>query len=184
MDESIYKMIGILLVLVLPSLSYGGEIEDMHPTLERSREAYREIFESSRSYEAANSKDHGVEVIGIERRSTFGSGPAYTLIIKSDGTFRYVGHGGLGVAKLGSLTGTIPEWLFDRLSHYIVDLDYMSLSSYYQVGATDQALVYTMVVSQGTRKTIQNHGNAGPTGLWALQQAIENTLRYAVWNEE
>ena len=174
----------ILILLAYPLLSYAGEIAEIHPTLERESGVYREVREESRSYDEANSKNHNIDVIGIERRVTFGPGPTYTLIINRDGSFRYDGQGGSGITEIGSHTGTIPEWLFDRLSHYINDLEYMSLSSDYRVMATDQSLVYTMVVSNGVRKTILNHGNAGPTELWALQQAIENTLRYAVWDDD
>lgn len=174
----------ILILLVFPLVSFAGEIADLHPALERERSVYRQIREVSRSLDEANSKDHSIDVIGIERQETFGTGPTYTLVIDRDGTFQYVAQGGSGVKRTGAYTGTIPEWLFDRLSHYIDDLDYMSLPSDYRVTATDQSLVYTMVVSDGVRKTILNHGNAGPAESWALQQAIENTLRYAEWNEE
>jgi len=57
----------------------------------------------------------------------------------------------------------------------------MELENAYHGWVTDQPLVWTMVVVNGTRKVIQNDQNAGPTKLWATEQLIYRLLAKAKW---
>jgi len=46
----------------------------------------------------------------------------------------------------------------------------------------DNDTVYTTVVMKGKRKVVMNHGSAGPSKLWAVEQLIDLLLaNEATW---
>jgi Domain of unknown function (DUF6438) len=160
-------------------LALGGEISDYH--FKNARNPLGDD-QKSRSHEEVNSTNHGITEIGIERTGCFGTCPAYTFIIKSDGTFRYTGT--KFVEREGDFTGTIPVWYFHSLAQFIRDSDYMNLEDGYRRPVTDNPTTYTMVVMNGKRKTVSNYANAGPTKLWAIEQLIDDLMTKAKWNKK
>ena len=174
-----------LLTILLVSCvnSFGGELSDYWFKNERDnpKKIQTKIAEmqKSRSYDAITSTNHGIIEIGIERTGCFGSCPAYTFFVKSNGEFHY--HGGNYAKRSGDFTGTVPEWAFNNLAQFIRDADYMELETNYRTSITDNPTTYTMVVVNGKKKVISNYANAGPTKLWAIENLIDDLMSKAEW---
>ena len=124
--------------------------------------------------------NHGIAEIGIERGWCYGTCPIYTLILKSDGTFRYKGE--KFVEKVGVFTGTIPVYRFNQLAQFIRDSGFADLQDGYGEIGDDRETVYTTVVMNGKRKVVMNQGSAGPSKLWAVEQLTDLALAHeATW---
>jgi hypothetical protein len=167
------------LVFTLASivLARGGEIADLHLKSSRNKPI---DFEKSRSHEEVESTNHGITEIGIERTPCFGTCPAYSFIVKSDGTFRYKGT--QFAKRQGEFKGVIRTHAFHRLAGFIKDSNYMELDDEYSRLITDNPTTYTTVVMNGKRKTIKNYADAGPTRLWAIEQLIDSLMENAQWD--
>jgi hypothetical protein len=136
----------------------------------------------SRSNEEVASTNHGISEIGIERSPCFGTCPVYTLIVKSDGSFRYKGlH---FVDRIGEFTGKVDAWQYKNLAQFIKDAGYMELQDAYDRTVTDFETVYTTVVMDGKRKVVSNYASAGPIKLWAIERLIDGLLAEAEWDNE
>lgn len=170
-----------LLILITGSWPlFAGEIAEMHEKLPRTPPIARNrvplVDNSGASY-----TNHGITEIGIERTPCFGRCPAYTFIIKSDGTFRYQGES--NVERKGTFTGTLSVWYFNSLARFIRDSGYMELQNTYTMMHTDSPTAFTTVVMNGKRKVISNYGNGGPTKLWAIEQLLDDLMGKAKWAE-
>jgi len=171
------KTLMIAVVVTLSLIALGGEISDYH--FKHARDKLGD-YGNSRSSDEVASTNHGITEIGIERSPCFGPCPIYSLIIKSDGTFRYKGV--KYVEREGESTGMVPVSYFHRLAQFIRDSGYMELEDGYRRGVTDHPTTYTMVVMNGKRKTVSNYANAGPTKLWAIEQLIDDLMTKAKWD--
>ena len=130
--------------------------------------------------EDANSGNHGITEIGIERPVCFGPSPIYTFIAMNDGTVYYKGV--QYVEREGEFTGTINDWDFRNLALFIKDSNYMELGDNYSKMIIDAEMVYTMVVMNGKRKTVCNCAQAGPPKLWAIEALIEALIPRVEWD--
>ena len=65
------------------------------------------------------STNYGISEIGIERTVCFGSCPAYSFIVSSNGNFRYEGE--KHVKRAGKATGTVSVCEFEQLARFIRD---------------------------------------------------------------
>jgi Domain of unknown function (DUF6438) len=124
----------------------------------------------------------GITEFGIERTECYGDCPAYTFIIKADGTFRY--HGQSHLKRLGDFTGKIDPWYVNHLMAFIKDSGYINLNDQYRAAVTDLPTVYTTVVMDGKRKTISDYAGAGPPKLWAIETLIDGLLADAQWDQK
>lgn len=158
----------------------AGEIEQLYRKWVRPKDG--DTAAQQKRFEQLGEPRHGITEIGLERSACFGDCPVYSVIIKSDGTFRYVGEG--NVARKGTHTGEISTWDFNQLAEFIVESGYMNLESNYDVPITDLPAAYTTVVLNGKRKLIRNYGGLGPVRLWMLEQAIDATLLQAQWGPQ
>jgi hypothetical protein len=138
-----------------------------------------QAIEGSQNFGPTRVKDTGITEIGMERTQCYGRCPAYTVVIKSDGTLSYRGE---QYAKLqGWHTGEAEKWELKNLFQFIHDSDYFAMQDEYLAPETDKATVYTYIVQYGKKKIISNYGNAGPTKLWAIEQLIDKLLLEAEW---
>ena len=165
------------LILVLPV--FGGEISDLHRQLAKPDPNRRD---QSHGHDEVEAKNHGVTEVGLERSPCYGFCPVYTVVIKSDGTFRYKGE--KYVQRVGNYTGKVSTYGFDQLAQFIKDSGYTELQDSYSHMVTDNATVYSTVVIGGKRKVIRNYANAGPTKLWAVEQLIDKLLLEATWDDD
>ena len=124
--------------------------------------------------------DHGITEIGIERTGCFGTCPIYTLVVKNDGSFRYVGKA--NVEHMGAHTGRIRDGAFDWLAQFIKDSRYMGLKDGYVRQVTDLATTYTMVTMKGQSKIVRDYGAAGPSSLLVTEVLIDRLLEGATWD--
>lgn len=156
----------------------GGELSDYH-----FKHAHNKLGnpEKSRSHTEVSSTNHGIAEIGIERTGCFGTCPAYTFIVKNDGTFRY--KGGKYAQRQGDFTGRIPVWQFHQIAKFIKESGYMGLEDVYTRAVTDNPTTYTMVVLNGTRKVVRNYADAGPIKLWAIEQLTDSLIEKAEWDK-
>src|SRR5262245_57957328 len=156
----------------------GGEISDLF--IKQSRDPCRSAdMRHFVNHDEVASTNHGITEVGIERTICFGTCPAYTFILKNDGTFRYKGEE--YVERKGEFTGTIPLWQFHQLAQFIRDSGYIELADAYSRTVTDHPTVFTTVVMNGKRKVISNYANSGPATLWAIEQLIDDLMAKADW---
>ena len=155
--------------------AFGGEIYDYH--VNHARDGSGD--QKPGKYDEVESTNHGITEIGIERTGCFGFCPIYTFIVKSDGTFRYMGR--KFVEREGAYSGTVSLWHFHRLARFVRDSGYMELEDRYSVWVTDSPTTLTMVVMNGKRKTVSNYANGGPTKLWAIEQLTDDLMAKAHW---
>jgi len=124
---------------------------------------------------------HGISEIGSEFPAGFHAAPVYTLIVKSDGTFRFEGRS--KVEHMGKWTGTIDRKAFDDLATFIREARYMDFQDMYFNDASDVTPMYTMVVQDGKRHVIQDWGT-GPERLQEIERRIYALLESARWDEQ
>lgn len=175
-ENTVMKSFILMFFLASGSLVFSDEIADHYSKQTNNTEKAK-----SRSHSEVASRNHGISEIGIERSGCVGTCPIYTLIVKSDGTFRY--NGGSYADRIGKYSGRIPSWQFHFLAQYIRDSNYMKFGHRYSRNVTGSGITYTTVVINGERKTISNYANAGPTELWAIEQLIDQLLTKAKWNK-
>lgn len=118
--------------------------------------------------------------IGIERTRCLAGCPAYTLIIRQDGSFRYVGE--YGVERLGSYTGMVSRGRLNQLLAFIEASDFNELQASYLADFLDGPTVYTLVETEDVTKVVENYAGSGPPLLWAIEQLIDDLLETAEWN--
>ena len=176
------KNLTIAVLLTACSCSLAGELSDIYFQKVRANpDEWAKARTQSRQTASVTPTNHGITEIGIERSGCFGSCPAYTFIIKSDGTFRYKGE--TYAQRQGEFTGTVPAGEFDHLAQFIKDAEFMGLSDTYHREVTDSSTVYTMVVMSGQRKVVSDYAQAGPSKLWATEHLIDDLLTKAHWND-
>jgi hypothetical protein len=129
-----------------------------------------------------DAKNNGITEIGLERTPCFGTCPSYTVIIKSDGTFRYTGEN--YVARKGKHTGKVSQSAFNQLAQFMKESGFTQLQDSYSRTVTDNPTVFTTAVVDGKRKVVSNYANAGPTKLWVIEQVIDKLLLEATWDEK
>lgn len=132
-------------------------------------------------FQATKANDGELELseLGIEHSSCYGTCPAYTLIIKADGSVYY--EGGRHADKQGVHRGRIAVWHLHQLARYIQKIKFFELEDIYTERVTDHATVYTSVTVQGKEKIISNYADSGPIELWALEQLIDGLLVHVEW---
>ncbi|HEV7224116.1 MAG TPA: DUF6438 domain-containing protein [Pirellulales bacterium] len=125
--------------------------------------------------------EHGITEIGSERPVGWHTGPAYTLVAKSDGAFRFEGRE--NVAHIGKWTGTVDRKRFDELANFVRDAGYTSFQDMYFNDASDITPLYTMIVQDGKRHVVQDWFT-GPEKLREIERRIDALLDGAQWNEQ
>jgi hypothetical protein len=179
------KYLAILLAFTAHYRASAGEIFDFYhknymALQDTDKERMDELRQSSHVY-SEGSTNYGITEIGIERTGCFGTCPAYTFIVKSDGTFRY--HGEKYASHQGDHTGTVPPYELHNLLRFIKDSGYMSLLNTYEQIYTDAPDAFTMVVMNGQRKVINDAADGyGPSNLWAIEQLIDDLMAKADWS--
>lgn len=167
-------------IALLPAIpSSGGEIADLHKKWIRPKET--DTGKQLERFEALEKPTHGVTEIGLERTACNGTCPIYTVVFKSDGSFRFVGEE--NVTRKGKLSGRISPDQFHRLAEYLIESGYMNMEANYDLPMiADFPSTYTMAVVGEKRKLVRNYGDLGPVKLWALQQSIDSLLTGAEWD--
>ena len=168
-----------MLTLLFVSNAFCGEIARQFQS--RSKDIMQ-VMKGSRTFEQITSEDTGITEIGLERTACFGACPAYAVIIKGEGTFRYKGE--QFAKRQGEHVGKISKWELNSLLKFIKDSDYFSMQDEYETSVTDSPTAYTYVVMSGKKKIIRNYTDSGPTKLWAIQQLIDKLLLEAEGNNE
>jgi hypothetical protein len=120
-----------------------------------------------------------VSEVGIERTPCYGTCPVYTLIIRSDGTFRYDGE--KYVQRLGHHTGRIDRKEFDRLARFAIEIGFTQFTSYSRL-VTDNPTVYTMIAVDGRLKIVMDYARAGPAKLLEFEAMIDKAIQDALWD--
>ena len=169
--------VATVIVVLLASMASAGEISDLYRKQPHPSAAELKVPQNFADLEPPNTD---ITEIGLERGPCFGQCPAYTVFVKSDGTFRYRGEE--YVPRKGSFTGEVNRTEFLRLAQFISDVGYLNLKDNYSVAATDLPTTFSTVVKRGERKVIRNYGNAGPSQLWAVECLIDGLLDSAHWD--
>ena len=166
-------------LVVVCSIVWGGELAERHQALPLEERRFSPNSRTDSHIEVAR---HGITEIGLERTTCKGVCPAYTVVLKSDGSVRYVGRS--NALKRGEHTGRIPKAQFDRLAEFINEVGYMELDSTYSRTVMGGPTAFTSVVrDDGQTKTISEYDRSGPASLWAVEQLIDHLTRTAVWDE-
>jgi Domain of unknown function (DUF6438) len=126
-------------------------------------------------------RNHGIDEIGLERTQCYAGCPAYTVIIKADGTFRYTGVS--EVERVGDYTGTVSVGQLNQLMSFINESLFMGFQDSYTASFLDAATSYVMVKKGSETKVIENYANTAPTTVWAIEQLIDDLLETAKWDE-
>ena len=125
---------------------------------------------------------HGVLQVGLERTACFGECPVYTAVIHATGLVEY--QGDWHVDRLGEHRGRVSLYDFRCLAQFIQGTDFREMETSYDFSdcvVSDCASAYVMVVTEGRRKVVSNHGNAGPPAPWAIAELIDSVMRGVTW---
>ena len=120
-----------------------------------------------------------ISEVRLERTRCLASCPAYTVTIRADGSFRYLGT--FNVKHLGEHTGQVNVGQLRQLLRYIDEINFTAFDKSYLSPFLDNAAAVTSVVQNGTRKTVTNYASSGPATLWALETLIDTLLAGATW---
>ena len=174
----------VLLVVFLLATAYTASAGDIQTLFQKQFDASSSSIVESK---ALTSQDNhaiesiAIEAIGIERTACFGTCPAYSFIVQTDGSFKYVGEN--YVDHIGEYTGVIPTFRLKKVLQAIDALDFAALASQYTSNITDMPAVYTLVVQDGESKVIENYAGVGPAHLWAIEELIDSLVEQINWDE-
>lgn len=185
------KTIAIFILLLLSGSSLAGEIQDLYASLVKPPPAQApQITTINNSYSGISQLplnnfspqiEHGIEEIGLERSRCYAGCPAYTFIIYSDGSFKYLGE--YGVENIGEYTGNISLGQLNQVLNFINETDLFSFKDSYTSPYLDSATTYILLKQNGNLKIIENYANSGPATLWAIEQLIDSLLETSLWDE-
>jgi hypothetical protein len=120
------------------------------------------------------------QAIGLARAGCFGTCPVYSVILNADGKATYTGK--LNAARHGTYAGSVFFGDFARLAMFIDQSGFMKLADRYAAPWTDdETVVVTVVLRDGTRKTVGDYGRFGPPDLWILERAIDGVVDQMKW---
>ena len=127
------------------------------------------------SFSFAQIKNETSPLITIERKSCFGSCPAYSAEIFPDGTVNY--HGKYDVRITGDKSHRIANVLIEKLIKAFEDINYFSLKDEYRfdengLSYTDLPTTITSLSLNGKYKRIVNYYGA-PMDLDKLEDKID-----------
>jgi len=184
------KSILFIYFFLVPALAFGGELGELHRAEMKRRFEEEKASQKSkegkegpvRSEAEADANQQGVTEIGLER--VWGGISAYTVIIKSDGTFKYTGE--VGVEKLGEHTGAVSTDKMGTLLQLAKASKFHSFQLSYtpSLSSPYDDIVYTMVKLNGKTKVVSNDEKSGPSKLLAIEQVIDDLLLTAKWDHK
>lgn len=188
------KKVILAVVALSLSLALGGELATLHQKLASPSTAEQAPEKSTLDLPEGvalapgatlgglpDRSQHGIDEIGLERTQCLVNCPAYTVIIKADGTFRYTGE--YGVEHMGEHSGTVSVGELNQLMTFINESLFMGFEDTYTASFLDAPTTYVMVKKGSETKVIENYGNTGPATLWAIEQLIDDLLETASWDE-
>jgi hypothetical protein len=120
------------------------------------------------------------ESISLARRGCFGTCPVYSVTIRADGGATYTGE--RNGTRIGTYSGRTYFGDFARLAMFIEQSGFMKFSARYTAPHTDdETVVVTVVMRDGTTKSVSNYGRYGPLDLWVLERAIDGVVEEMKW---
>jgi len=120
------------------------------------------------------------ESISLARRGCFGTCPVYSVTIRADGGATYTGE--RNATRIGTYSGRTYFGDFAQLAMFIERSGFMKLSDRYTAPHTDdETVVVTVVMRDGTTKTVSDYGRYGPPDLWILERAIDGVIEEMKW---
>lgn len=175
------------LLACLP-LALAGELQQLHARLTPAAEPEPAPQESPIPGAAllpgaapAPAPDHGITEIGLERTRCLAGCPAYTLIVRADGSFRYQGE--YGVERLGEHSGAVSLGRLKRLLAFIAETPFESYEASYRSPYLDGPTAYVMVRRGEAVKVVEDYAGSAPATLWAVEELIDDLLETATWDE-
>jgi hypothetical protein len=186
------KKFSALALLLLVSFVLAGELATLHYELTKDAPAKQTSEKSTLNLPdgvalapgfkgMTDRSQHGVDEIGLERTQCYALCPAYTVVIKADGTFRYTGVA--NVERVGDYTGTVSVGALNQLMTFVNESLFMGLEDSYTASFLDAATSYVMVKKGSEVKVIENYANTAPTTVWAIEELIDDLLETATWDE-
>jgi Domain of unknown function (DUF6438) len=124
---------------------------------------------------------HGIDEIGLERTRCLTNCPAYTVIIKADGTFRYKGE--YGVERMGEHTGQVEVGQLNQVMSFISESLFSGFEDTYSANFLDAPTTYVMMKTGNETTVIENYANSGPATLWAIETLMDDLLETATWDD-
>ena len=121
-----------------------------------------------------------ISEVRLERTRCLASCPAYTVTLRTDGSFSYTGT--YNVPHMGQHTGKVDAGQLRQLLRYIDEIGFSHLKKNYLSPFLDNATAITSVVHNGKQKTVTHYANSGPATLWALETLIDTLLQTATWD--
>lgn len=175
-------LVWLLAVLVSLGTVTAGEIADLHAELAApvAQETPEEPGDGVLRTVPERPPEPGVVRVGIERVPGLTGGPAYWVVIESDGDFRYVGES--GVERVGTHTGTVPAGPLRLLRAFVEDMEFRVLEDTYTSPFLDNPTTYLLAAWPDETKVIQNYALSGPARLWAMARLIDELLDEAEWD--
>lgn len=118
--------------------------------------------------------------IELERNPCFGRCPVYKLTLHHYGKAHWIGAA--NVERLGTYSGEFMINDFGKLCYFIDTSKIEELRNKYRAHGTDRSsTIVRLTRADGTNKTIEDYGNAGPIELWSLQQIIDSVGSHVQW---
>ena len=178
-------MLRVLAVVLAAGLGtgFGGEIAELYaqlanpPAIEAPPPQGEEVLRPP----AERPPVTDIVRIGLERVAGYAGGPAYWVIIDSNGDFRYVGVA--NVDRMGAHTGSVPDGSLAMLLAYVVQIEFRQLEDAYTSRFLDIPSTYVMAEWPEETKVILTQAFGGPARLWAYARLIDDLLEDATWDE-
>lgn len=166
----------VVAVFALCGISHAGELADYYQAhLAKDPVTFTNL-------DWGHDKPSGITEIGLERGVCFGTCPAYTVVIRSDGGVRYYGQ--FNTPRKGKFTGKVSPYYFNKLAAFVVESQFTNLADNYTAEVTDQATVFTCVTQNGKHKVVRDYGQSGPAKLWAIDELIDDLVEKTVWDKK
>lgn len=183
------KRLVLLGLLACLPLALAGELQQLHARLAPAA-APPEVAPQESPIPGATvlpgaaptpARDPGITEIGLERTRCLAGCPAYTLIIRADGSFRYLGE--YGVERLGEHRGTVSLGRLKRVLAFIAETPFDAYDASYRSPYLDGPTAYVMVRRGEAVKVVEDYAGSAPATLWAVEELIDDLLETAEWNE-
>jgi uncharacterized protein DUF6438 len=122
-------------------------------------------------------------VITMERHSTGGQSPAYSLTIRGNGKVVY--HGIKNVKVSGTHTAQLSKTDMKELVDEFVNIYYFALKDRYDEATIlgSPSVTTSITLDQRTKSIFHNHGSPAPKGLSELEDKIDKITNSNQWTE-
>jgi hypothetical protein len=123
-----------------------------------------------------------IREVGLDRGMCFGTCPAYSVVLRSDGTAEWEGRA--HVDRIGPHAGRIDGKAFARLAKAVMRSGFFDWRDNYSAPVTDNPEYRLRVRTTEVEKTVRQYATEEPPGFGPLAELVDDAVDAVGWVAE